>query len=170
MSTTARRQALLIPETHGDQNSDVYCDDGGPSGLGWSDTDGDDDDEETDGGRLSGLPPGEEGLYESGAGGESALIAETEELVTGRYVNGLNDVVFTNLISLTRRKDARKRLDRVQRIVDGWTKQMPELLEAFIIFTAKGPAEYIPQADDIKMETYGLNGEFYSNRFYIAVH
>ncbi|KAJ7438546.1 hypothetical protein B0H11DRAFT_1935169 [Mycena galericulata] len=72
---------------------------------------------------LMQLPPGEEGMLQSHAG---------------------QDATFDDVMAGVRpgfRGDLRIRDDRVQKIVDAWTRQMPALIDAYLDLKAHGPLE-----------------------------
>jgi len=100
---------------------------------------------------LCDLPPGEEALYESSAGGESTLLAEAEHLVRGYVILKLHMLLL--LTYYLRRRDTRKQNDRVQRLVDAWLPHLPALEKALLAFLAHGPPEWDKDGKTIQIDT-----------------
>ncbi|KAJ6579764.1 hypothetical protein B0H10DRAFT_2342373 [Mycena sp. CBHHK59/15] len=87
----------------------------------WMDID------ETEETALRQFPPGEEAFLQSHAGQEAIYHQMLRGVKPGSPIN--------------RRGDLRSRGDRVQKIIDSWRRQLPALIDAYLIWKEAGPAD-----------------------------
>jgi hypothetical protein len=97
-----------------------------------------DDEMEVDGENgFKTFPPGEEGLLQSNAGGEAVFLKVWEQAKPG-FVGFKLPAFWTNSQNMFRRGDTRRRRYRIQRQVDSWTRQLPTLVDAYLLAKQNG--------------------------------
>ncbi|KAF8184387.1 hypothetical protein K438DRAFT_1766459 [Mycena galopus ATCC 62051] len=132
------RDELLADTPMADDSCDASFDLGGATGNSdseWSDEEMDINHED---GFLA-FPPGEEALLQSHAGGEAVFHKIWERTKPGRG-------------------DSRRCRHRVQKQVDSWARQMPSLIDAYLLSRFGGPVSTAPDIPGVwNIEVLGFS-------------